>query len=116
MSEKTDKNPRGAGRPKLQLDEDQLRKLAELQCNLTEIAYVMGCSKDTLRKNYQDVIDQGYAMGKVKLRRAMFRNATELNHAAVQIFLAKNLLGMSDSPSTADDKLILPWEDDPTNT
>jgi hypothetical protein len=112
MSEKTVKN-RGPGRPKLELDTEQLRKLAELQCNLKEIAYVMGCSIDTLRNNYQDVIDMGMAMGKVKLRRAMFRNATELNHAAVQIFLAKNMLGMSDNPSGGDDNLVLPWEDDP---
>lgn len=115
MSEKTDKN-RGPGRPKLELDEDQIVKLAELQCTNREIAYVMGCSVDTIRNNYGDAVEKGKAQGAIKLRRAMFRNACELNHAAVQIFLAKNILGMSDSPQNAQDDMVLPWEDPGDNT
>jgi hypothetical protein len=33
-------------------------------------------------------------------------------NAAVQIFLAKNLLGMSDTGMTGEDKQPLPWTDD----
>ena len=111
MSEKTGKN-RGPGRPKKELDESQIIKLAELQCNMREIAYVMDCSVDTIRNNYGELVERGYAQGRTKLRRAMFHNACTNNNAAVQIFLAKNLLGMSDSPSASQDDLILPWEGD----
>lgn len=111
MSEQTVKNPKGAGRKKIQLDEDMLLKLAELHCNYKEIAYVMEVSVDTLKRNYADLIDKGHALGKIKLRRAMLRNACENDNAAVQIFLAKNLLGMENDPSaTRDDALVLPWE------
>ena len=98
------------GRPRLQIDTDMLRKLAELQCSYPEMAYVLGCHRDTLRNNYKDIIEEGKSKGKIKLRRAMFRNATENHHAAVQIFLAKNLLGMSDNPNDVDDDDILPWD------
>jgi hypothetical protein len=108
--EATDKNPKGAGRPKKEIDTGVLEKLAELHCNYKEMSYVMEVSVDTLKRNYADIIDKGYAQGKIKLRRAMFRNAVENDHAVMQIFLAKNLLGMSDQPRGGDDDQILPWE------
>ena len=113
MSDKTDKKSteKTTGRPKIELDTSVLTKLAEIQCNLKEMAYVMGCSVDTLKRNYMDVIEIGQAQGKIKLRRAMFRNACENDHAVMQIFLAKNLLGMQDQPRNTDDNDILPWDD-----
>ena len=112
MSDEKEKAPSKAGRKKIELDIDMLVKLAELQCNWKEIAYIMDCSTDTLKRNYAHYIDKGNAMGKVKLRRAMFRNATENDNAVMQIFLAKNLLGMSNDPvNSGDDNLILPWEE-----
>lgn len=110
--EPSEKNPKGAGRPKIELDEELLTKLCELHCNHKEIAYVMNVSVDTLKRNYADIMDKGYAQGKIKLRRAMFRNAVENDHAVMQIFLAKNLLGMSDQPRGGEDDQILPWEAD----
>jgi len=110
MSTETVKKGAG-GRPKIKLDTDQIRKLAELQCTKKEIAYVMGCSVDTLSRNYQDDIDAGAGMGKVKLRRAMFKNATEHNNATIQIWLSKQWLGMTDQPLNDEDNSILPWDD-----
>lgn len=117
MSEKTAKNPRGAGRKKIELDEDMITRLAELHCTEKEIAYAMGVSKDTIRRNYAHAIAKGLAQGKIKLRRAMMRNATENDNAVMQIFLAKNLLGMENDPAgnSRDDDMILPWEA-PINT
>ena len=104
------------GRPKIQLDKEQIKKLAELQCTIKEIAYIMNCSHDTIKRNAQDSLDYGYASGKIKLRRAMFRNACENQNAAVQIFLAKNLLGMSDNGLIdSDDNAPLPWVEDATD-
>ena len=46
----------------------------------------------------------------------MFRNACDNHNAAVQIFLAKNLLGMSDNGLIdSDDNAPLPWVEDATN-
>lgn len=101
---------RGPGKPKIKLDGEQIIRLSELQCTVGEIAYVMGVSTDTIRRRFRDEMDLGKAQGKIKLRRAMFRNACEKDHASVQIFLAKNLLGMSDSPVNTEDDIILPWD------
>jgi hypothetical protein len=48
---------------------------------------------------------------KISLRRAMLNNACHNNNAALQIFLAKNMLGMSDNPIDNDDNAPLPWQD-----
>ena len=45
------------GRPELELDADQIIRLAELQCSMREIAYVMGCHPDTLKKRFSEEID-----------------------------------------------------------
>ena len=107
----SDKDKTKKGRKPIELDEGVLLKLAELHCNYKEISYVMEVSVDTLKRRYADIIDKGYAQGKIKLRRAMFRNAVENDHAVMQIFLAKNLLGMSDSRVATDDDVILPWDE-----
>jgi len=49
---------------------------------------------------------------KMSLRRAMFKNAIKNNNAALQIFLAKNMLGMSDNPQNTEDSKPLPWTED----
>jgi hypothetical protein len=101
---------KGRGRPKIELDTTQLERLSELGCNKQEIAYVMGCSIEVLRRNYQETLERGAAMGKIKLRRAMMRNACDNDNATVQIFLAKNMLGMQSEPNDAQDAVVLPWE------
>jgi AraC-like DNA-binding protein len=111
MSEETVKKKNRGGRPKIELDKDQIRKLAELHCSLKEVAYVMGVSSDTIERNYRDVYEEGLAGGKIKLRRAMMRNACEKDNATIQIWLSKQLLGYSDNPVSDDDTTILPWDD-----
>jgi hypothetical protein len=108
----TETVPPTGGRPKFKLDKEQVKRLAELQCTMKEIAYIVGCSVDTIKRNCRDEMDYGYAAGKIKLRRAMFRNACENHSAPVQIFLAKNLLGMSDNGLVdSDENAPLPWNE-----
>jgi len=97
------------GRPFMVLDTEQIEKLASLHCSTRDIAFVMGCHEQTLTNNYQENIDIGRANGRTRLRLAMFNNATQKYNAAVQIFLAKNLLGMSDVPKDEGDDGVLPW-------
>ena len=99
------------GRPKKEIDVKVLRSLLEIQCTITECAYVLGVSTDTLQRNYKDVINQGKTMGKVTLRRAQWRNAIEKNNVTMQIWLGKQCLGQSDSPLDEEAGTILPWTD-----
>ena len=113
MAQEQDK--KGPGRPKVHVfDYEQILRMAELQCTRKEIAHILGCSDDTVKRDPKalEAIERGKAYGKMKLRRAMFRNACENNLAPVQIFLAKNMLGMSDDGMRGDDNnQPLPWNE-----
>ena len=92
---------------------EDVYKLAALGLTDRDIARWFDISDDTLRNNFADVMLKGREDVKMELRRAMLNNAIKNNNAALQIFLAKNMLGMSDSPSTeTDDNKPLPWSDD----
>ena len=75
------------------------------------IARWFDLDESTLRYNFADIMEKGREDLKHTLRRAMIKNALSGN-AALQIFLAKNMLGMSDTPNNSDDTKILPWTDD----
>tara|TARA_R110000850_G_scaffold113890_6_gene228579 strand:- start:407 stop:799 length:393 start_codon:yes stop_codon:yes gene_type:complete len=106
------------GRPKVhKFDYEQIIKLGELMCSRREIAHVLGCSTDTIKRDSKalEAIELGFSQGKIRLRRAMLRNACDNMNAAVQIFLAKNLLGMSDQGLIdGAETQPLPWNEAPT--
>ena len=89
------------GRPEAVIDEVLLFELARIQCTQVEMAACLGVSRQTLITHLRehpelaDVVERGQATGKMSLRRHMFHEAQKGN-AIVQIFLSKNLLGMSD--------------------
>jgi hypothetical protein len=84
-----------AGRPRLILDETLIRKLAEIDCTMGEIAACLKCSIDTLERNYAGVINQGREQGKSSLRRAQYKKAMEGNPTML-IWLGKHRLGQKD--------------------
>ena len=98
------------GRDKKIVPPDQVQELAALGCRDVEIANFFGISESSLRYNFSAELTKGREELKISLRRAMLNNACRNNNAAVQIFLAKNLLGMSDTPLDSEDKKPLPWE------
>ena len=101
---------RAVGRDKTVVPPDQVYELAAIGCNDGEIARFFGIKEDTLRYNFADELEKGREFVKIRLRRAMFENACTRHNAAVQIFLAKNILNMSDSGAVvADDPL--PWNE-----
>ena len=101
----------GRGLRKKVVTPEEVFKLAALGCTDKEIALWFDIAYDTLRYNFADIIAKGRQEMKTALRNAMFKNAMSGN-AALQIFLAKNMLGMSDNPQNSDDTKILPWQDD----
>ena len=106
-----DEGKKKVGRPKIELDEDLLLKLATIHCTMKEMADIMGCSEDTLKNNFSGIIDKGKAEGKMRLRRKQVEVAMQ-GSAPMLIWLGKNLLSQSDSPLNNEDKKILPWSDD----
>lgn len=74
------------------LDVEQLKTLASIQCTMEEIAAVMKCSVDTLERRYAEVIKEGKSHGRASLRRYQWEAAKKGN-SALLIWLGKTLLG-----------------------
>ena len=100
-------------RPKKEIDEELLYKLAQIHCTMREMSDIIGVSQDTLKRRYADLIDKGKSEGKMRLRRKQIEVAMQGNHTML-IWLGKQMLGQSESPVQDEDKSILPWSDDAT--
>lgn len=87
-------------RPKLNIDAEQVKALAGINCTVEEIASVMKCSKDTLERRYAACIKEGRDHGKMSLRRAMWGKVKEGN-VVMMIWLSKQLLGYTDKVEQA---------------
>ena len=99
----------GRGRRKRVVVPKDVYELAVIGCNDREIARWFDIDENTLRYNFSDIIEKGREDLKHTLRRAMIKNALNGN-AALQIFLAKNFLGMSDNPVDSQANQPLPWD------
>lgn len=98
-------------RPRKEIDEELLYKLAVIHCTMQEMVDIIGVSEDTLKRRYAGIIAKGKAEGKQRLRRKQVEVAMSGN-AVMLIWLGKNLLGQSDTPVQEEDKTVLPWTDD----
>ncbi len=81
---------------KSKVDADKVRMLASFGCDCNEIGKYFEVSESQIRKNFKSQYEAGREEMKFKLRRAMWVSAIENNAIAMQIFMAKNYLGMSD--------------------
>src|SRR6056300_861254 len=104
----------GRGENKTVVPPDQVYELAAIGCTNAEIANFYGVKTDTLARNFASELTKGREFVKIRLRRAMFKNACDHMSAAVQIFLSKNILGMADSPLDAEVNKPLPWNNEET--
>lgn len=100
------------GRNKTVVPPEEVEDLASLGCTDRDIANWFGVDENTLRYNFSDYLLKGRENLKISLRRAMLKNALVNLHASVQIFLAKNMLGMSDNGMNTDTAKVLPFTDD----
>jgi len=91
---------------------DQVYDLAVLGLNNKEIGRFYNVSDATIARNFAAELQKGREMTKIKLRRAMMKNACEHMNASVQIFLAKAVLGMQESQS--ENLQPLPWNPEKT--
>jgi hypothetical protein len=102
----------GRGLRKRIVNPEDVYKLAQIGCTDREIAIWFDVAEETLRYNFSAVMLKGREDLRAALRTAMIRNAINNNNAALQIFLAKNMLNMSDNPVARDDDKPLPWSDE----
>lgn len=102
---------KAVGRDKKPVPADDVFKLAALGCKDTEIADWFGIDSNTLRYNFSVELTKGRETLKQSLRRKQLEVALGGNPTML-IFLGKNLLGQSDSPSAVSEVGPLPWSDD----
>lgn len=89
-------------RPKIEIDEEQFKKLCALQCTLNEIASFFKCSEDTIERwcrrelkvSFAEAFKIHSAGGKISLRRWQFKMAE--HNVSMAIFLGKQYLGQKD--------------------
>jgi hypothetical protein len=99
------------GRDKIIVPPEQVYELAAIGCTDREIARFFGVKEDTLRYNFAEKLVKGREDLNQQLRRAMLRNALSNMNVTMQIWLSKNILGMSDSPVDAEANQPLPWNE-----
>jgi hypothetical protein len=85
-------------RARVELNPEQVSKLARLGCSMREIADVLGCDEKTIRNNFRSDVEKGQTEMRNRLRRYMWR-AAKAGAPAPLIFMAKNLLGWVDKPA-----------------
>lgn len=93
------------GRPRKAIDQDQVRRLAMINCSYAEIAAVVGCNESTLTRRFAHVIKEGHEQGKSSLKRMMWE-ACQKGNVSMMIFLSKQMLGYSDKVEQKVDTLI----------
>jgi len=99
------------GRPKIEINEDQLEKLASILCTMEEMASFFGCSVDTLERNFADTIKKGKDKGRMSLRRLQFEKA-QTGNTTMLIWLGKQMLGQKDKIETSENNEPMPWSYD----
>jgi hypothetical protein len=101
----------GRGENRQVVPPDQVYELTAIGCNINEIAQFFGVKPDTLSRNFAEEIAKGQEYQKIRLRRNLFKAADNLQ-PAVLIFLAKAVLGMSETGSS--ENTVLPWVENET--
>jgi hypothetical protein len=99
------------GREKRVVPPDEVYKLAELGCTNKEIAEWFMIKEDTLNYNFCDYLTKARAGMKRRLRSVQLSTALAGN-ATLLIWLGKQYLGQSDTPSNSQDQEALPWNDE----
>jgi hypothetical protein len=84
------------GRPKKEIDREQVLELAKIHCTYAEMAAVLNCNESTLKRRFADLIERGREEGKMSLRRAQFDLALNRKNVAMLIWLGKQILGQTD--------------------
>lgn len=82
-------------RPRLEIDADEVEKLASIGCSNDEIAAFFDCSKDTIERRFAAEVAKGRENGRTRLRRWQLQ-AAQKGNVVMLIWLGKQMLGQKD--------------------
>jgi len=92
--------PKRMGRPPANIDGEQVRTLAEMQCTVDEMAAFFKVNRDTIYARFSDELEKGRLVGNISLRRKMFHRALHgfngEGDSTMLIWLSKQYLGHKD--------------------
>jgi len=88
-------------RPKKPIPEEEVKKLAAINCSVEEIADFFEVDRRTIQRRFAAALKQGRANSNISLKRRMWETAMTDNKGAVtmQIWLSKQMLNYSDKVS-----------------
>ena len=101
------------GRPKIEIDFNVVAGMCNVWATEEEIADYFRCSISTIKRRCHeetgDSFEQFYkknnSRGKMSVRRAQFKLATEGQNATMLIWLGKQYLGQRDQPGDGDETM-----------
>ena len=99
---KAKKQVKNVGRPKINLNLEELERLSRLNCTMPEISAYFDIPVRTLEDKFANeadvrkAIEKGRATGKLSLRRRQIQIMEETNNPTMAIWLGKQLLGQTD--------------------
>lgn len=82
-------------RPKLQINEEQVKQLAAINCSYAEMAAVLDCDESTLSRRFAQAIKKGRETGTMSLKRKQWEIAMG-GHVTMLIWLGKQMLGQTE--------------------
>jgi len=85
-----------------------------INCSNSEIAAVIGCDVRTIERRFAAAIKEGREIGRMSLKRSMWKKAVDEGNVVMQIWLSKQLLGYRDKQEVdvkGDVNLTLPTVD-----
>ena len=100
---------RKVGRPKVELNLDELERLSRLNCTMPEISAYFDIPLRTLEDKFtnepevRQAIQKGRATGMLSLRRKQIQIMEETNNSTMAIWLGKQILGQTDKQEIVQD-------------
>lgn len=99
------------GRPRKDIDEITVIKLAKLGCSSDEIGDIVGLDGSNIRRRYGALLKAVKSETRSAIRRAQLNKALN-GDTTMLIWLGKNWLKQSDAGERlSDDNQVLPWQD-----
>lgn len=85
----------GVGRPPLEIDEDEVFRLAKMQCTNQEIADFFDCATSTIERRFAAALKRGRSVGVMSMKRRLFEKV-EKGDLGAMVWWGKNYADMSE--------------------
>jgi len=102
------------GRDKIVIPEDEFYQMACLFSTWKDFSEYYGVAETTLRNNFADLYTKARQTTKKKLRQKMLETALN-GDRVMMIWLSKQWLNMSETPTEKSSSDVLPWNEEENN-